>query len=698
MADGEHQPIVLNAFNGLWARGKDEACPQDHFTDCGNVDYSQSSVFTRAPYTKDFGGNIGILRERLYIANVSGTTTVFILALDSAGNFYQLQLSPTPATNYTTLLASINAPNPFPLDFDLVNINGRAYITFAFGSTGIPFSTLPAVPPTIYVYDGTTIRAAGSIRPVTGTWTITATAGGTVDVGQHSVAVAFESNTGFISSLLFYPPGIAITAGNQTIHMTNIPTGPASTIARRIYVSLSNVSGSINPSGVFSPAQVFLAVRIGDNVTTTFDVTAPDATLLSDGTYLYRIFDQLPCGVGIGKYHNRLVLWGFPTQTITLRTGGSNFQALTINLTPSTILLSNVNDPETIDTLNNYVILDSNEPQYIQDASGNAAEIGVTACQEYRDNLYVFKWTRTFAFTDNGNVPATWKPNTVDEGNGCFINGVMLVLDTGGVNYEYMIICNETGMYTFNGLFVRPEITWKIADLWKTIVKNVPSSGSVFNGRIYPFLDTINKKIYVSAVFSSSFGTSLFSTLLCDYSNSFIGATALTAGKNFSDVVKWSKWGYDNSNVSPTGWVGWEISGIFKFIFSNFTTGQHWVYNGLNTLGGIENVLSPFIQSYLINDGEDNIVHINSVRYRILGNVAAPGSALVTTTIINQDFTRQIANTPFPITTAMGKEPFLWTNLMGQGLYVKTQVPSGAFFDISKIVAYVKKIYATIPT
>src|SRR6476646_5739242 len=43
----DHEPLVIESFNGLWARGDADSCPLDHFTDCNNIQYIQSGFKTR---------------------------------------------------------------------------------------------------------------------------------------------------------------------------------------------------------------------------------------------------------------------------------------------------------------------------------------------------------------------------------------------------------------------------------------------------------------------------------------------------------------------------------------------------------------------------------------------------------------------------------------------------------------------------
>jgi hypothetical protein len=43
----DHEPIVLEEFNGLWKRGDPESCPIDHFPDGENFQSIESGFETR---------------------------------------------------------------------------------------------------------------------------------------------------------------------------------------------------------------------------------------------------------------------------------------------------------------------------------------------------------------------------------------------------------------------------------------------------------------------------------------------------------------------------------------------------------------------------------------------------------------------------------------------------------------------------
>ena len=691
----DHEPITIEEFNGLWDRGDFDSCPSDHFTACSNVDYAESSVLTRGPFTRDFTGNVNMVRQRLFVTTVGGSQVVFLLSLDFVSNFYKQQISPFTDPNPVQLLPVDSPPNPAsirgnPIDFDMVNINGRAFITFSYATVGLTLAAGPTFAGSVYVYEGgATMRLAGSIRPLLGAWNVVVGAGGTgnVDTGYHNFAVAYESASGAISSLLFFPPPMLFPDNTRQVQMTGIPVAAipyaADTVARRIYATKANSQNA-------SLGQYYFVTRIADNVTVNLNFSFLDSQLLENDTFLRYSLDQIPNGVGIGKYHNRLVLWGFPYETITIRAATIGSDAVVLNLTPSTLLFSNVNDPEIFDTLNNVVVVDANAVGAINDISGNTLPIGVTVAQEYRDICYAFKLTKTYALADNGDVPGTWQITVVDEGSGAFIKGVSTVLDTAGVNYEYLVISNNTGMYTFNGLFVRPEITWKIADLWKTIYKNPGNNASPNNywiGKINTVLDTINKKIYIMCTFTNQINPRVI--LLCDYSNSYIG------DPNFSKACKWSVWNFDTSplKVQIYNLVGWD-NGINLILMGTAIGGGNYVYNGTN-ITVKEDVTTPFFQSNYITDDEQNLIHVGAIRYTVEGLSATPMNLL--TTLLSGDSLTSSTLRPLSIIANMGKTPTVLANFIAQKVLVKIQAPNSGYFNINKLFVYVKSLYTSLP-
>jgi hypothetical protein len=94
-------------------------------------------------------------------------------------------------------------------------------------------------------------------------------------------------------------------------------------------------------------------------------------------------------------------------------------------------------------------------------------------------------------------------------------------LDSGGVNIDYLIIADWSGLMLFNGTYARPELSWKIEDIWMGWDKNEFHNLQIVN-------DTIRKKIWlIDPIFPSNV------LWLVDYGN----------GLNPKDI-RWAKWSF----------------------------------------------------------------------------------------------------------------------------------------------------------
>jgi hypothetical protein len=104
--------------------------------------------------------------------------------------------------------------------------------------------------------------------------------------------------------------------------------------------------------------------------------------------------------------------------------------------------------------------------------------------------LYLFKKTRTFAYSDNDDVPSSWQEEVLDQGVGAPVHGIAAVLDTGGVNVDFLLIADWSGLMLFNGTYARPEMSWKIEDIWLGLNRNDFHYIQVVN-------DSLSKKIWM---------------------------------------------------------------------------------------------------------------------------------------------------------------------------------------------------------
>lgn len=446
----DHPPVVIEDFNGLWNRGGDEAVPIDHFAQARNIQYGESNFTTRDGLDVDVPGVQNIVR--MYNYKLQDGESLIIL--DSSGNFYHALYDGTD-TVYGPILTIAGAD-----DFGFHAVAGRAYIT--------PFETNPDSDGVnksngisgefVYVYkgDGTAARKAAG-NPPTGAAMGVAAGTGNSDLGFHLFAVVYETDTGYLTAL---GPGtftgytsVSTTAGYA---ISGVPVSPDSFVVARHIVMTKAI---LNYNGDQDGYQFFFAPdgKINDNTTTTINISAFDIDLLDDASHLIDNFSEIPACVGLTNYNNRMVLSCFSGDDISL------------------VRLSAPGEPEAIDQVDGNIIVP---------LDGNP----VTIAQEYRDVLYLFKFNRTYASVDNLDVPSTWAgPQVVDNGIGSPVHGIATVLDSGGVNIESLIIADCSGLMVFNGRYARPELSFKIQDLWLGLDANLFHRLQLVNNTVEQF-------------------------------------------------------------------------------------------------------------------------------------------------------------------------------------------------------------------
>ena len=475
----DHHPIVIEDFNGLFDRGTKDSVPLDHFTDCENIDFTHLGFKVR-PGQDTYFGIANPVRIYNYVMPDGDT----LLILDNVGNIYHV----IPGVSTFGPILSI----PSMLDFKFINYAGRAYITpfqievSILGQNSpraLQFNSLVGGYLYVYLGDGTPARKAAGAPPTAGSLTLANGAAGNVEAGVHIIGVLYETDTGFLTK----PTRLTeITAtGTQQIDVSAIPVSPDSfVVARRLVATVA-----IDPllfTGNLEGYQLFFIPdgRIPDNTTTTLSVNFYDADLFSDASHLLDIMEEIPSTVGLTTYHNRLVAY-------------STYDDISI------ALVSYVGEPEAIDAVTGLVIIPLDGDPIING-------------QEFRDVLYLFKKTRTYAVTDNADVPSTWPVVVIDQGIGASVHGIASVLDSGGVNIDFLLIVDWSGLMLFNGAYARPELSWKIEDRWTALDRNDFGNIQILN-------DSLNQKIYISL------GNTMM--LYANYSN----------GLNAKDI-RWSPW------------------------------------------------------------------------------------------------------------------------------------------------------------
>lgn len=314
---------------------------------------------------------------------------------------------------------------------------------------------------------------------------------GFCDLGLHVVGVVYETDTGYLTS-----PGPEFFAvqsyvnERKSIKVYNIPTSPDSFVIKRHLVStraILNFNGN-NRQGEFTFQFYFIPDgTIDNNSDTEKEVNYFDADLIEDASHLIDNFSQIPSGVGLAEYHGRLALW-------------TSFDDISL------VRFSSPGEPEAFDQVDGFVIVP---------LDGNPITNGI----EFRDVFYSMKQTRTFAINDNGGLPSSWEPIAVDNGIGASVHGIATVLDSQGVNIDFILIIGWPGLYAFTGTYVKPELSWKIEDLWEALDRNTFGNMQIKN-------DTINKVLYITLPNKQM--------LYANYDN----------GLNYK-TIKWEPWTFD---------------------------------------------------------------------------------------------------------------------------------------------------------
>lgn len=468
----DHEPIEIEEFNGLWVNGDEDSVPADHFSEAENIQYFDGGFETRDGL--DLYQNLGTaLGNIVRIHPYKMTTGLTLLVLENGGNLHHVV---SPTVTHLNILQI-----PAMTDFNVVSWAGRAYITpFATDANGIEKGITGEF---LYVYLGAGVAARKAAGPTAaGTVTVANGAAGLMDAGIHIFGVVGETDTGYLS------PPTALTSftvdANLTVSFSTVPTFTGSFWTKRHLVASIAIP---NFNGDLLGFQLFFipGATINDNVTTVLaNVQFFDADLVDDASHLSENFTEIPSGVGLCTYHGRLVLT-------------TTFNDISV------AYVSSEGEPEAINQVDGVLIVP---------LDGNP----ITNCQEYRDVLYLFKNTRTVGYSDNQDVPATWKMFVVDESTGCPVHGIGTVLDSGGVNADFLLIGDLNGLMLFDGGFRKPPLTQKIKDFWFDLDRTAFRELEIVN-------NSIAEKLYIVL----PDGTMLHG----DYEN---GLEA--------DAIKWAHW------------------------------------------------------------------------------------------------------------------------------------------------------------
>ena len=594
MIGKEDKKISITKFRGLYDRGSSDEVLPEFAQDLLNCTFVSDARFTtRSGTSKAFNAFHGTGIKRFFSAttlpmNYNEPTVVPPGITDGAG----LLILDTTGAMYNGNSSAPIKTFQSGLDFCALNIGNRTLISPNNGVNGYQQGRLQ-------IYDQATgiIRDAAGLAPAqtagAGMFADNSPTAGNVALGVHKFAVVFETNTGFwtpvgpkaimtgatitasashlaptiinltghncetgeshniygaTGTLGYYindvwhvtkiddnhfsipvdtfgisTSGQTVTVyagfmpavmpgtgadGTHAVDIGGIPTGPSNTTKRLLLATRAN-----EEEYFFIPDKPGFNSILSDNTTISATVNFDDTELISSADYLFDVLEVVPGGGGICKYAGRVVIAGpyFP---------GENER----------VILSNINDPETFNYVSGYI-------QVQTERDGNA----VAGCFVLRSNLYITKFTGTFSAQDNGNDPSTWPVVVIDSVIGAYNYGLSTFTvsqpnpDTGDI----ILIANRTGLFMFDGVMRRPELSWNIQHLWLRINFEAFANVTVSH-------DPWNHLIYVACPLDNALDANTL--LVCDYSD----------GRTY-DVVRWSVFSFPWT-LTSIGMLYWESS------------------------------------------------------------------------------------------------------------------------------------------
>lgn len=526
----------------MFDRGQTESVPIDHAIECPNSEFEQDLIKTR----KGFEVSLTISSVvRAYVYKRVGEVSRLII-LDNTGKFFD-------STDLVNPILNI----PAATDFSMLVLYNRAYITPHNGTKGLPGEFL-------YVYDGSVARKAAGTLPSSFTLgAATSATSGKVEAGLHLFAVAYETESGFISR-----PGPEIFAqytapGSYKVDISNIPTGPTGTAYVWILATqvIETYDGNQENWEMF-----FVPNGRVVNGTSTLTVDFYDTDLVSTADYLLDELDEIPATVGLSEYQGRLVAWTEDDQNSIIR-------------------VSKAGEPESVSEIDGYILA----------RPGEGGE--VTNVEEFRGLLYILKGNKFYVTQNNGYEPNTWVVTDIDNGIGTGVHGIATILDTQGNTKDQLIFASYSGLQLFNGTLADKELSWKIHDVWKRININ-------YFKYVQVVVDSVNEKVYVTVPLDSA--TAPSHILYGDYQD---GLDA--------DNIKWSIWSVPNAPtcilVDTSTSTGFPV---FKF---GSTVGNIYIFNKTRTNDYNTTIAWSLKTTYASSDESGIILHFSGIRLRCWG-------------------------------------------------------------------------------
>lgn len=628
----DHTPIVIREFKGEYDRGSDDVCPAGYLLKARNVIFTNFGVKTRPGFDGQYV-LANIARIQTY-KRIGEADRLLILCTD--GKLYDSVVSlVTPILNI-----------PAMTDFSMVNMFNRAYISPNNGVKGLAGEF-------VYVYQGSGVaRKAGGTPPggfaFNGNVVNSALPNGHVEKGQRFIAVAFETDTGFITRLgpvIGTVTDFATYGATGTRKMTvgvggTIPIGPSGTVARRIAVTKVIADYTVGMDQKLNEFFFLPGGRIADNTTVgPIDYDFYDSDLVDSADYLLDSLDNPPAFVHVNDYNGSLVGVGEDAKESVARVSKSG-------------------EPESFNGIEGFVVVNPNENQ------------GLKASFSLRGDLHLLKSQRHFMTRNNGNSPVFWPVIPIDSAIGTEPYGIAQVLDSKGQTMDQVVFISRQGLQQFDGAYREFPLSFVIKDIWDRL-----NIGALNKSQIA--VDPILKRIYMLLPVDGSASVNLF--LVLDYQN----------GLSY-DTVRWAIWSLTAPFVPRSLIVDTKFtdqSPILRLALTDAVT----VLNPASLNDSTAIIPTPEIEIPLTSvDDDGSINHYAGLRLR------AVGEGFLQNTFSGLDRASVLVGRDIPLSIAPGKELATLVNFQAEKASVSFSTQFiNEWFHINKIIVFASKIWAS---
>lgn len=639
MAELSHEPIDINQWNGLFARGSADNVPPGFFIDTLNTRFTQGEVFTRE------GSNTFILTgstapnfTRIFSYESSGGSR--FLGLDyTAGNgsVYDIGIGPPG-----TLISGAGIPGGF--DFSVISFNGRAYVSVHNRTVGISSRAMFVYDPTLAI-----MRSTGGAAPSTNLTPTNSATAGNCEAGTHIISYAFLTDTGFVTA-----PAVGNTVvctGGKKIDLASVDVGAGGTgtIARIIVATktIQNYNGNLlgYPFFIVPSANGGL---INDNTTTTGTLSFFDSELVESADYLLDNRAFTPAGIGMCEYKGRMVVWGISGDV-------------------HSVYLSKPYAPEQFDAVGGFITVDP-----------FGSTEGVRNCFVFRGSLIICKSHKTYITTDNDKDPVTWPIDVIDNGVGTECFGVGTIIDSKGQQNDRAFIADYSGLIIFEGYTRRPEGSWLVEDVWKRINR-------IEFDLIQVCCDPINSSFFVSLPLD---GASTITHVLYGY----YGA-AMEDGGFDPKRIKYSLWQFALGSISM--FMSLEVTTNEPTLNFLGTAGNVYIYKQNKIIHSGDHSLPypSYVKLGLLTSKRGWINHFGAVRLRVTG------VGTLNTSISGEDGVDNTSLADYTMSLAPGKEVLLTTNFKNEKASIKFATGANVSdrFFINSIQLFAKPLWLTRP-